>query len=1080
MKTYLLLFCCLCSVGLAHAQNQASDFTGNKSDQARNPRNDLMNFVPNEVLVKFKDAVPMAVGARLKAAGISSIDKVLAAHGITSLEKLFPAEQKPLKARMMKSPQGKDMKIPALDKIYRVSVPQAATNATASTNIFQLIEELKALPEVEYAEPNYIYSIDNMQPVGPVLTAEDVAKLQTPKQKSTASAVIPNDPLYGQQWYIPAVKADSVWQQTTGDTTQVIAILDTGVDWNHPDLKNKIWTNPNPATSWNMEGVMDDIRGWDFINNDNNPMDDNSHGTHVAGIAAAETNNGIGVAGVCPKAKIMPVKVLAGKGGGDLATVVKGINYAATRGATIINMSFGSYANSSTLVDVLLNAYNNNILLVAAAGNDSHSIYDINPATDIPYTMYPAAISFVFGVQSDGSYSNFDPDGPIFSDLGGLNYELKAPGTALSTVPNGNYRSMSGTSMATPIVSGSLALYRSIFPDKSLEELWSDFIHSSDGIIDLNKVFFGTSKIPQLDLVSYTIDDQNEGNDKDNKPDAGETINLTLKIRNTGSPANVVYAKIRTSSDVIKDITILKDSVRFGSIGIYRSMLNDTVPFKIKINNNCNNNGNVSLDVMMYNNINTSVSIQNIKFKIYNGQELSGILLRDTTFTPDKNWVISNSLRISAGVTLTILPGTSVEVLAGVDNRGKVIAIGTPEKRVNMKGVIGGDAVYKYANLDFKGGQLGQAYNYMSMRYSLEYCDITNLSGLNAFKMKYSRISNSTNHYAGSYMCDSIYRCLIENFQFENFSANIYETVLDKLIYLSTQITTSKHCLYTKQTNLYKFVYPTKPQYDTYRPSYLFTINNNPQLANREVNPMNISNNTFLSKDIASYFVRTSGTSDIINLPNQYWGTNNIDKIKNKYIDFTTNAGSPYMDIEPKLTAPSDSCPGHVWKVLVNGKDAQDEVVDPVGVGKHRFDVYFNRAMNKDSIPQVTFGGIYPYKSNKINENGSWSEDGKIYTVYKTIKLTTGDGINQIRVAGAKQAGDWGWVIPIEDSRFSFIISAANSASAEFMATQGLGKVKLEWNNSDLADGLGYNMYRMEHINDSTLTEAVMINPTLI
>ena len=276
MKTYLLLFCCLCSVGLAFAQNQASDFSGNKSDQARNPRNDLMNFVPNEVLVKFKDAVPMAVGARLKAAGISSIDKVLAAHGITSLEKLFPAEQKPLKVRMMKSPQGKDMKIPALDKIYKISVPPSTATATAPINIFQLIEELKAQPEVEYAEPNYIYSIDNMQPVGPVLTAEDVAKLQMNNPNKAKESFTPNDPLYSQQGYIQTVKADQVWQQTTGDTTQVIAILHTGVDWNHPDLKNKIWTNPNPATSWNMEGVMDDIRGWDFINNDNNPMDDNS------------------------------------------------------------------------------------------------------------------------------------------------------------------------------------------------------------------------------------------------------------------------------------------------------------------------------------------------------------------------------------------------------------------------------------------------------------------------------------------------------------------------------------------------------------------------------------------------------------------------------------------------------------------------------------------------------------------------------------------------------------------------------------------------------------------------------------
>jgi len=164
----------------------------------------------------------------------------------------------------------------------------------------------------------------------------------------------------------------------------------------------------------------------------------------------------------------------------------------------------------------------------------------------------------------------------------------------------------------------------------------------------------------------------------------------------------------------------------------------------------------------------------------------------------------------------------------------------------------------------------------------------------------------------------------------------------------------------------------------------------------------------------------------------------------------------------------------------VNDKDAQDEVVDPLGVGKHRFDVYFNRPMKKEVIPQVTFGGMYPYTSVPINEDGEWSEDGKIYTVYKTIKLTNADGINRIRVAGAMQDADWGWEIPVEDQRFNFIISAASSASNEFMATPGLGKVALEWNDNDLEDGLGYNMYRMEHINDSTLTEPVIINSSLI
>jgi len=177
---------------------------------------------------------------------------------------------------------------------------------------------------------------------------------------------------------------------------------------------------------------------------------------------------------------------------------------------------------------------------------------------------------------------------------------------------------------------------------------------------------------------------------------------------------------------------------------------------------------------------------------------------------------------------------------------------------------------------------------------------------------------------------------------------------------------------------------------------------------------------------------------------------------------------------------PSSKAPGLVWKVLVNGKDAQDEydLLDPLGVGKQKFEVYFNRPMDIKYLPAVTMGVRSPYTQTAIAENGTWSADSTIYTVYETVKLTTGDGINTIRVIGAKDMDHF--EIPIEDRRFRVVVNAATSSSLEFMATAGLGKVNLEWNNSKLADGLGYNMYRMEHINDSTLTKPILINKTLI
>lgn len=1070
MKKHLFIIMASMFVCMSFAQEQASRFTDRNNDQPRDPRMDQMNYVPNEILIKFKDETTISTASKIKAAGITTVDQVLKNYGITSLERLFPNEMKPARAKVMRSPQGTDLKVPALDKIYRITVPVAETPQSLPVNIHQIIEELKALPEVEYAEPNYIYSIDQLQPIGPELTADDVARLQNNKYKATGDAVVPNDPLYSQQGYIQAVKANLVWEQTTGDTTQVIAILDTGVDWTHPDLKNKIWRNwgeiPNNGIDEDGNGLIDDYMGWDFIHNDNNPMDDNSHGTHVAGIAAAEANNGIGIAGVNWHAKIMPVKVFPASGRGDAATITQGIIYASQMGATVMNMSFGGNFRSFTMENALLSAYPSS-MLVAAAGNDGKSIYDIDKFGN-PCIFYPAAFTIVFGVQTPEPYSNYDPDGPVLSLISeGFNYELTAPGNVLSTIPNGNYKVLSGTSMASPIVAGSIALYRSLHPDKTLEELWSDFVHSSNNIINLQNVLFNNSTSPRLDLVSFEINDQNEDCDKDGKADAGETISLILKIRNTGQPSQNVYAKIKPAIDGnVNDIRIIKDSVKFGSIGIYRTQTNDSIPFTIQISNECMNNSYASIDVDIHNSVDSITMTQNIKFKIYNGQELSGILIKDTTLTADKNWVISNNLRISTGVTITIEPGTTIEVLAGVDNRGHVMAIGSQENRIKMKGSIGGNVNYKYADIDLLGGDLSGEI--------IEYCNLENLSKLQVKRLKYSKIINVIQGYSGAiFQCDTIYRCYIENSYLEAaFHGNIYESIVDNFIisFTNTILTTAKWNFFNNVKNIYAVIYPSRPDIYSQYPTHLFVGSD----SNRNYK------NTFLNNGISTYFIKTVGSDDLVSLPNHYWGTNDINKIKPKYYDFTNSAGLPYLNVEPKLSAPSDSCHGHVWKVLVNGKDAQDEFVEPVGVGNHRFDVFFNRAMDKTITPQITFGGIYPYTSIPINENGTWSEDGKIYTVYKTIKLTTGDGINRIRVAGAKQDADWGWEIPVEDQRFNFVIAAATSASTDFMATPGLGKVALEWNDNDLEDGLGYNMYRMEHINDSTLTQPVIVNSSLI
>jgi len=558
--------------------------------------------------------------------------------------------------------------------------------------------------------------------------------------------------------------------------------------------------------------------------------------------------------------------------------------------------------------------------------------------------------------------------------------------------------------------------------------------------------------------------------DNDGHADAGEVLDYIFEIRNSGSPADSVYAKIRHNyiEDTI-NFSVLTDSVFFGSIGVFRTLRNDDNPFKIKILEDCYNNTIVSLHVTMGNLNDEIIFEQEISFRILNGTEVSGILLQDTVFTPDKKWLISSSLRISEGVTLTILPGTDVEILAGVDNRGLVFAEGTAENRITMNGIIGGNAIYKYADIDVKGG-------YLNIN-NIDNCHIKNITRLDASTITNTRFTNVWLPM-NNFHSDSVYRCFFDDVMSggNNLQGKFYESVFSDLITLGERIPNpyfsySKYNVFNKLTSYYYWSYPTNPGIYLQYPTFLFRLNDN---QNRVIK------NSFINNSINSYFVRADGSENYITVSEQFWGSSNQDIIRPKYYDFINDAGLPYAILEPKLDAPSDSCHAHVWKVLVNGLDAQDTIVEPVGVGQQRFDVYFNRPMKQSVNPEVSFGGLFPYISTAVDENPSWSDDGLVFTVYKTINLTNADGLNTIRVAGGIQDADWGWEVPLENQRFKFRISAASSASNLFMATPGLGKVSLEWNNNDLDDGLGYNMYRMEQINDSTLSSPILINPTLI
>jgi len=302
----------------------------------------------------------------------------------------------------------------------------------------QILKELNADPEVEFAEPEHIYTT-NQLPNDPYLSSTGTWG-QT----------------YQDLWGLYKINATSAWNTALGDGV-IVAVVDTGIDYNHPDIAANIWINkgeiPNNGIDDDHNGYIDDVRGWDFTTNTNDPIDHFGHGTHVAGTIAAVGNNGIGVIGIAWHAQVMAVKGLNDFGSGDDTTLAPAITYAANNGADVINASWGGSGSSKTIEDAIKFAYNLGVVFVAAAGNSSQDALNFFPANS------PEAITVSASDSADqlAYFSNFgskiDVAAPGVDVL-----SLQAAGTKLGPVVSPGYCRLQGTSMAAPHVSGVAAL----------------------------------------------------------------------------------------------------------------------------------------------------------------------------------------------------------------------------------------------------------------------------------------------------------------------------------------------------------------------------------------------------------------------------------------------------------------------------------------------------------------------------------------------------------------------------------------------------------------------------------------------
>ncbi len=313
---------------------------------------------------------------------------------------------------------------------------------------------------VEYIEEDYVRYIPPLKKIDIITQDEGMENI----------LAIPNDQLYPQQWGPPCIDAERGWEVEVGNSNIIVAIVDTGIDFDHPDLIANVDTSID----------------WDFVNNDNNAQDDHGHGTHVAGTVAADIHNRVGVAGL-QQITLMAVKGLNSAGFGNDSNLANAIIYAVDNGARVINCSWGGYQFSNTIRNAVDYAFSRGVLVVAAAGNDG-----------ISSPHYPSSYSKALGVAALDDCNNR----ATWSNWGSSNVYLSAPGGSIvSTYWNNTYAYLSGTSMAAPHVSGVAALYFSYNPNWQLLDVVYHMFRNADDLGDPGRdSFYGYGRVDMFPM----------------------------------------------------------------------------------------------------------------------------------------------------------------------------------------------------------------------------------------------------------------------------------------------------------------------------------------------------------------------------------------------------------------------------------------------------------------------------------------------------------------------------------------------------------------------------------------------------
>ena len=874
-----------------------------------------------------------------------------------------------------------------LRAVYRLRLP-------AGANVAAAVAALSAQPGVVYAEP------------------DGIAHLIT---------TIPNDPLYSQQWGLAQIGAPAAWDVVTGSTSVAIAVIDSGIDISHTDLIGQLWNNPGEIPGSGIDGDNDghigDIHGWNFLGDNADLSDNNGHGTEVAGIIAAATNNGTGVAGVCWTCKLMVVKVAQPSGVANYSDIAAGVNYAAQHGAKVINLSLGGNSDSITL-RAAVTAAAATAVIVGGAGNDNSSAL-----------FYPAAYPNVLAVagttltDTKTANSNF---GPWVS--------VTAPGENITTTfSGGTYGASSGTSLAAAFVSGLAGLLFSQHSDWSPAQVRAQIVHTAHNIDAQNPSYAGqlgsgridaasaVTTVPSLLLqyVSFAANGQTNA-----ALTAGATLTLAVTLHNDWAAAGSVSATL-VSGD--SHVTVTKPNANWGALGSDQSSANSADPFQVSVQA-----GAFGLNIPFTLNVLADGVPTTLHFTAATesvDQTIISPIASDATWTSDRIWLAATNVIVNTGVTLTIQPGTVVKFNTGMALlvNGTLIADGTPASPIrftsNATNPAPGD--WGISNYCAAGGIV-----FTSNSQPAQYDGNGNyLAG--------SIIRNAIIEYGqGIGICGAgpfIDHNLIQQnggsgFGIEDYGGGPAKPVLSHnrivsnknvAVFIAGPAIVRQNVIADNQgggirldQSLGTVISNTITGNGQFEcgPGYRSTICFGPFSGN----PSKLYNNNIFGNRGAYDVALFDGVGQVVTATNNYWGTTDPAAIRARVYDSSQDVNVGTLNTAPFLSQPEPSAPAFLSQLSLSP-------ASPVGIQRVTFDLNFSAPMDQSLNPIVGFGAAQPYTTFAVLDNAQWITNSLWRATFDMTSLVP-RGAYTMSVSGAQ--GVDGMEIPT-DTRFGFTVDYA-------------------------------------------------------